>query len=310
MKIGSNSEQTRANAASCRVRSPKGDRKVLIGIQWLMFAVLLLAGMGTVLAQTPPPVPQAIPSIRIVEMNGGITVTLTALKTNNFVSVFAVINGKPVSGFSTDDRVNLVVSGSPDPDVTVAPTDAASPSADTTLFVGYYGIKFGKEHVGKTHTYAVTASNPAGVATNAFFIKVAWSGPLELAPPPGAPAPTLTNSAGSTGVAKAVFKRLGINLRERGDVSVVDAIFVRRGLNLHTGDARVTGRADMSGGSVGGDDGRGDLAIRKDIPPIPIVRISLRPTPSAQRIGLRLRQPVVGIPANIPPDPNAPLSAN
>ena len=162
-----------------------------------------------------------------------------------------------------------------------------------------YGIKFGKEHVGKTHAYTATASNPAGVATNSFFIKVVWDGPLELPPPPGVPAPT--NSVVSTGGKEIPFKRWGINLRENGGRIAVGANSNLSGLNLRTGDGRIGARSDMGGDRRIANNGGGSLASRKDATPSFAVRVSLRTPPSAQRIGLRLGQPVSGGAANIPP---------
>ncbi len=264
------------------------SRRFLLSERGVLGALLcLLAFCGAAdwlavraLGQTAP-VPAVAPTIRVTAGGGGITVTLDAFNTNSYVTVFTIINGRPVLGQASADRIDITVDGSPDPDVKVDAANGVSPTPGTTLFVGYYGIKFAEVDAGKTHVYNVTATNPSAVATNSFFVKVVWFGPTKIAPPPGAVLPPPSQPA-TTGKVAGAFKRWGLNLRE-GSVrpSVSTGGIFDYGVNLHAGGDR---------GQAGANAGRGIISGNG----------------SLKRIGLRAGQPLAGATANASAsDPNA-----
>ena len=221
MKIGSNSEQTRANAASCRVRSPKGDRKVLIGIQWLMFAVLLLAGMGTVLAQAPT----AAPTITIIS---GDPVDIK-LPSSTATSTLRV--GTNNRGEKVDYTVLYEVGGGPSKQLTLSTKDRPAgyapnknaPNKDSWI------PDFTTNDIG-THEFTITAWNAVGTNIATFTVNVTLAEP-EPVPPGPVPPPVPPRGNGRTNIAsRPPTGVIRVNLREgarAGGSSRTNAVVVR-----------------------------------------------------------------------------------
>ena len=206
MKIGSNSEQTRANAASSRVRSPKGDRKVLIGIQWLMFAVLLLAGMGTVLAQAPT----AAPTITIIK-GDPVDIKLPSSTATSTLRVGTNNNAKKMDYtflYKVDGpwkQLTLSASSSNAPEG-YAPSRVAKPP-DSWI------PDFKINNIG-THEFTITAWNAVGTNIATFTVNVTLAEP-EPVPPGPVPPPVPPRGNGRTNIAsRPPTGVIRVNLRE------------------------------------------------------------------------------------------------
>ena len=209
MKIGSNSEQTRANGASCCMRSCKGDRKVLIGIQWLMFAVLLLAGMGTVLAEAPT----EAPTIKIIS-GDPVDIKLPSSTATKKLRVGMTNN----TGEKVDYTVLYEVGGGLWDQLTLSASSSNAPK-------GYAPNRFAKppdswipdlirlNNIG-THEFTITAWNAVGTNIATFTVNVTLAEP-EPVPPGPVPPPVPPRGNGRTNIAsRPPTGVIRVNLRE------------------------------------------------------------------------------------------------
>lgn len=163
------------------MRSCKGDRKVLIGIQWLMFAVLLLAGMGTVLAEAPT----EAPTIKIIS-GDPVDIKLPSSTATKKLRVGMTNN----TGEKVDYTVLYKVDG-PWDQLTLSASSSNAPK-------GYAPNRFAKppdswipdswipdlirlNNIG-THEFTITAWNAVGTNIATFTVNVTLAEPEPVPP--------------------------------------------------------------------------------------------------------------------------------